>query len=376
MQNIKQFNKGDLIFKEGESIDKVCFIQSGRVSLFIERNQKRIEIEQLSSSQVLGELGALSNGKHGFSACALAPTKILEVPTEILAPQLEKTAPVIKLLLKSTIEGVKQIRQKMKGIKMEQEEISCPQVLIPKLFAMYPILARHLGKVNEESQEYKVSWQALKTYTTRMFLESPQRVQSGLELLKKLGYVDIHTALDENEEEVISDIIFREVQTIEDFAEFYQYHLYKPGRAEILYLDEVAFKIVKVVAGMAYPHSPDHRDSVSLDYDKVLEEVKKKAGVDIKNTHWDLLEKKGLYVQRKSREQGLTLQLNKDEFIKTAIFWAFIKEIESWNQKGFIDFTQEKQVASVSTLGCPDCSTPITAEQKFCQNCGAKLLAA
>jgi len=376
MQNIKVVNKGELVFKEGEAQEKIYFIQSGRVSLYLERSGKRVEIDQLSTSHVLGESSYLSKGKHSYSVMALAPTKLLEVPTEFLVQQIEKSPSAIKLFVKSIIEVLKLTRQKLKSSKMENEEIALPQLLIPKMFSMLALIAKHLGKWSEEKKEFEVSWQALKTYTTRMFLESPQRVQLCLELLKKLGYVEITMSRDENEEEIFDKVLFREVGIIEEFADFYQFHLYKPGRSEIIYIDEMAFKIVKVLAAMAYPLPVDHRQAVSLDYEKVIEEMKKKTKLELKNTHLDLLEKKGLFVQRKSTEKGLLLQLNKEEFIKNAIFWAFLKEIDSLNTKVFVDFAFEKEVTSGASFTCSDCQSPITSEQKFCPNCGVKLQAA
>lgn len=375
MQNIKEFKRGDILFKEGDNLTQVLFIQSGKVSIFVERNGKKMEIEQLVGSQVLGENSLLGSGRQAYSAEAMGPTKILEIPTEHLKGLVEKSSPVIKLLTKSTIEGVKQSRQKIRSTKMESDPSPLPQMHIPKLFALFPILAQHIGKPTEEGG-YVVSWQSLKTYAIRMFLEPPQRIQSGLELLKKLGYVELKTVLnEETNEEELSEVTFLEIKTIEDFAEFYQYHLYKPGRAEVIYVDEMAFKIIKVLVAMSIHLEVDFKESVTLKYDDVLKEVKNKAGLDLKNTHWDLLEKKGLFVQRKSQESGLELKLNKEEFIKTAVFWAFIKEINSWNEKGFIDFTEEKTEVGASGAQCPECDSVITEEQKFCSNCGFKLAA-
>lgn len=260
---------------------------------------------------------------------------------------------------------------------MEHDDASpCPQMLIPKIFCIYPILAQHLGKKNEDGT-IVLPWQTLKTYSTRMFLESPQRIQSGLELLKKLGYLELTTIINEDEEEELNDIIFKEVQTIEDFAEFYQYYLYKPGRSEVIYVDEMAFKIIKVLVGMSINAEVNHKGAAVINYEDVIKEVKAKTKIDIKNTHWDLLEKKGLLVQRKQQGEILKLLFDKGEFIKTAVFWAFINEINQWNEKGYIDFSvKEEKVDNDGPGSCPECGGEIQASQKFCHHCGHNLVAA
>ena len=372
--NVKELKRGELLFKEGDSADKVFFVQSGRVSLYIERNGKKVEIDQVTGSHAVGELGVLGTAKQPYSAEAQVATKVLEIPVPVLKAMHEGSAAILKLLIKSSLEGLKAARQKIRNYKMEHDDSSpCPQMLIPKVFCLYPILADHLGKKNEEGH-WILSWQALKTYSTRMFLESPQRIQSGLELLKKLGYVELTTIINEDEEEELNDIIFKEIQTIEDFGEFYQYHLYKPGRSEAIYVDDIAFKIIKVLVGLSLNAEINHKGAAVVNYDEVIKEVKKQARIDVKNTHWDLLEKKGLLVQRKQQGESLKLLFDKEEFIKTAVFWAFIHEIDQWNEKGYIDFTVKKEeVVDDGPGNCSECGGEIQGAQKFCHHCGHNL---
>ena len=203
-------------------------------------------------------------------------------------------------------------------------------------------------------------------------------MQSGLELLKKLGYAEITTHVNEEGEEELKDITFKDIATVEAFADFYQYHLYKPGRSEAMYVDELAFKIIKGFVALSINTEVNHRGAVDLSYDDVIKHMKEKHRIDLKNTHLDLLEKKGLLVQRKSTDNGLRLLFDKDEFIKTAVYWAFIHEIDQWNTKGYIDFKppKEESVQGEGGSSCPECQGEIKAEQKFCHHCGSKLVAA
>lgn len=376
MQNIKELKRGESLFKEGDVADKIFFVQSGRVSIFIERNGKKIEIDQITGSQAVGELGLVGIAKQPYSAEAIVGTKVLEIPMALLKAQQEAAVPGLKFLLKSSIDLLKLTRQKVRNFKMESDGSPCPQMLIPKVFCLFPILANHLGKKNTDGC-WVLSWQSLKTYSTRMFLESPQRILSGLELLKKLGYVDLKTVINEDEEEELNEIIFKEIQTIEDFAEFYQYHLYKPGRSESIYVDEIAFKIIKVLVALSINEPVNHKGAVAISYDIVTKEIKSKTGIDLKNTHLDLLEKKGLFVERKTQNEVVNLLFDKQEFLKIAIFWAFINEIDSWNKKGFIDFKiVEEKVQNEGPSSCPECGGVIEGVQKFCHHCGCNLVAA
>lgn len=73
--NIKELKRGELLFKEGDPIEKVYFVQSGRLSLFVERNGKKMEVDLVNASQTAGEQGVLGVNKQPYSAEAQVPTK-------------------------------------------------------------------------------------------------------------------------------------------------------------------------------------------------------------------------------------------------------------------------------------------------------------
>ncbi|MCB9024919.1 MAG: cyclic nucleotide-binding domain-containing protein [Bdellovibrionaceae bacterium] len=111
MQNIKELKRGESLFKEGDVADKIFFVQSGRVSIFIERNGKKIEIDQITGSQAVGELGLVGIAKQPYSAEAIVGTKVLEIPMALLKAQQEAAVPGLKFLLKSSIDLLKLTRQ-------------------------------------------------------------------------------------------------------------------------------------------------------------------------------------------------------------------------------------------------------------------------
>ena len=55
-----------------------------------------------------------------------------------------------------------------------------------------------------------------------------------------------------------------------------------------------------------------------------------------------------------------------------------MKEIEKWNEKGFVDMSEDESKAKKKTDGptCPQCAAPVQTQSKFCSDCGAKLIAA
>src|SRR6185437_13704210 len=94
------------------------------------------------------------------------------------------------------------------------------------------------------------------------------------------------------------------IQLYEDFAEFYQYHLFKGSKAEAIYVDPLALKVSKALYELSEVAEVDHKGASKLDFSVVLNECKTKYHFDLKNTHLDALERKGLFIKRQSFDDG------------------------------------------------------------------------
>ncbi|MCB0342752.1 MAG: cyclic nucleotide-binding domain-containing protein [Pseudobdellovibrionaceae bacterium] len=396
--SIKVFKKGDILFKEGDVLDKVYFIQSGRITLLIERGGKNIELDQVANSQILGEAAVFGNAKMPFTAVVSTEAKTLEIPVAVLKAQAHKIPAAIKLLSKAMSDEIRRGRNTIRSFKMDQDPRPCPQRFIPRLFATLNLVAHRMGKSpevekpkgftpgkpKEESNidtsrftenDIIVGWNSLKIYTSRMFLESHQRMENVLMILSKLGYLTLkHEKLEEDLEEEITEIRIHNMEIIELFGEFYQHNLFKAGRAEVIYVDPLAVQVAAAFVELSDGAEPDRNGAVELEYTKLLSDLKEEYAIEIKDTHLNVLEKKGLFIKRKSREEGVFMSFDREEFQRLHSYWQIIYEIDKWNDKGFIDMKEDVTLRKVKKKPkCLECNSPFEAGQNFCGNCGAKL---
>lgn len=376
MDSERRLKKGEHLFKEGETTEHVYVIKSGKVSLYLERSGKKVEVESLGPSQVCGEQAIFGQARMVFSAEAASETKIMEVPLALMKTQYEGASPGVKLLFKSLTEGLRQTRNTIKTMRMEQDSSPCPQMLIPKIFSILVLVSDHSGK-KLENGHIQISWGTIKIYTTRMFLDSLARMEGLLLLLSKLDYVELKYEKNDDGEEELIDIIVKNLRMIEDFAEFYQYNLFKGGKAEIIYIDPLALQVTRALLYCARNGEVDRRGTVTLNYDQLLKELKTIFKIELKPLHLDALEKKGLFVKRQTRDEGVFMSFDKAEFERVYAFWQIIKQIDEWNQKGFVDLKAkaEEEVSESGPPACPTCSTEIQPNQNFCANCGHRLAA-
>lgn len=372
----KSLKRGEFVFKEGDKAETIFLLQQGRVALTIVRPSAKIEVQVLQKGAVIGEQALFGMTKHVLSAECLSDVQILEVPASVAKAQVDGLNGFHKTLMKSLADANKGFTTDLKSIKLEKEAVPCPQIYIPRVFACVNLVARHLGK-RQENGDWEIAWNSLKMYGVRMFLEAPARIQGVVELLTKLKLVEMHFEKNEEGETELSRLTIKNLQAIEDFGEFFQYNLYKGGVSEIIKFDEIACDIAKVMVQVTEGKEPDRQGAVTTTFNEVSAKVQEEMGLPLKNTHIDLLEKKGLFMKRRPTETDVFLSFDRKEYAQTVQFWQILHEIDKWNAAGRVNMNEEvKKKAKPGEETCPDCATPVGKDSKFCSNCGFKLKAA
>lgn len=394
----KKFKKGDKIFSEGDQLQSFYVLQSGKVSLYIERGGQKTEIDQPIVGHVIGEQGVFNFPRQVFNAEALSEVKVVEMPMDPIRMVFEKTPPIYKLFVKALGDELRRLRGVVKTFKMEQDTLPCPARFIPRLCAILTLVARHVGtkpKVDASVPAYKqeeerkknptfkdtdiiLSFNTLKIFTARMFLESPQRMQSFCEVLGKLGYITLKYEKNEDTEQMeLQELRIHDVQTIEMFGEFYQHNFFKAGKSEVIIVDKTAMQITGAFVALANGVEVDRAGVVKLEFKPLLENIKAKFFIDFKEVHVGLLEKKGLYMKRQATNDIVHASFDFYEWNSTYKFWQIIQEIDRWNQTGYVNVNENlNEYKAQGPAKCPGCSTEIKEAVKFCPECGHKFSAA
>lgn len=377
--NVKKLKRGERLYNEGDTLDRLFLIKSGKVSIFLERSGKKIEIDQMGGSTVLGDENLFLNNRQSMCAEAVTEVQYLEIPVKNFQQILDKGVPLVKMMYKSTVDQIKALRSQVKSKKLESDIMPCPERLIPKLFGGLVLVTKHIAK-HEEGTEF-LDWGQLKLYMSRFFLESPQKIQSCLQILSKLKVVDLTYEKNDDDIEEMTSIKIYNLNRIESFAEFFQFHLYKGGKSEVIYVDKLAYQCAKVLADITEGVEADFRGATNINYDKAVIDAREKHRFDFKTLHLNLLERKGIFITRKSKEGGVVdLSFDRSELIEVLNHWEILYEIDLWNQKGFVDMSASIEndfikIESTSGESCPSCDMDNSSGANFCQHCGFKLAA-
>lgn len=379
--SLKTIKKGEFLYNEGDKIQNVFLIQSGAVSLCLTRNKKNIDMFQVGSSQILGELVLLGQNAHNTSAIATVETKVLEVAVDTFKQQVDSAPQMFKIIMKSLSERLKNATAEVRSNRLEKDLNPCPEDQIAKVFGVIFHTANHKGE--KKDGRVIVDWPVFRQYSQRVFGESLKRLENATNILVKMKlamYEMGKNPEDPEAPEEIQKVHFFDLSVVENFFEFYQYYYFKAGRSEIIKLEETVILMLGGLLACATGQPADRFGIVSLEFPKVVEHFKTELGINFSPDQISRLENKGLMTKRKTTSANeVLLQFELKEFTSIHKNWLMLREVNKWNEKGSVDPHEvEKKVAKKSGAGvkCPACAAEVVESQKFCGECGHKVASA
>ena len=378
MSGARVFKKGETLQKEGEKAQFIYLIQSGSVSLHMTRQKSTIELSTIGSNQIVGEHALSGIMVHPHSATALTEVKTLEFSHEALKLQIDQGTPISKLLAKAFADKLKTVMAELKSTRLEKDNTPCPAEQCAKVFGTLFHVAKAKGELLQNGT-VKVSFPLMKQYAQRVFLESPKRLENALNIFVKLGASTVEMVKSDEASDSpleVGTVHFSDLAWIEQFFEYYQYYFYKSGKQDLLKVDERVMLLVQTLLEIGADKSTDRHGIVSIDYASTVERFKLLNDYALNSDQFAQLENKGLFVRRQSNETGIMLQFEYAEFQRTLKIWKVLREVDKWNEKGFVDAKEPVVTLRKSKSDhqkCPACQQSISGNPKFCGECGEKL---
>lgn len=96
---MRGYDKGDVIFQEGEPADRICFVHIGQVKIVKAAGGRDVIIELLGPGEPVGAVAVFERRPFPASAIALEPSGILSIPEREFFALLEKRPEMMRHLL-------------------------------------------------------------------------------------------------------------------------------------------------------------------------------------------------------------------------------------------------------------------------------------
>ncbi len=379
MSNVRVYKKGETIFKEGDKLASLFFLQKGGVNICLQKNKKLTDITQIGPNNVFGEQALAGNGSTNVAAVATNECHVMEIPLDNWKSIVEAANPFMKMVVKSLAERIRTSLNEVRTSKTEKDGTPCSDDIVAQLFGAIFHTLNHKGKKDEKnSNKATIAWGLCKQYSQRVFGCSPRKLEQALLVLVKLKMA--HLVMGKPPEspdgpDEIIEVHVHDLLGVENFFEFWQYFYFKNGRTDLLRYDESVAPLLSSLIKLSETLTLDRFGAVSIELSGAIEFVKNDLGIDLKNTHFERMEQKGVMSKRQPKADGTVfLSFEPKEYVGFSRAWRMIREIDKWNEKGFVDPNEEeaKPRKKPGENSCTQCSAHVPKEAKFCPECGAK----
>ncbi|MEN8256438.1 MAG: cyclic nucleotide-binding domain-containing protein [Thermodesulfobacteriota bacterium] len=109
---ILEFNKGQVIFKEGQTAAHAFLIRAGKVALYQDVDGHRVFVAFMVPGQILGEMAIITGEPRSATAEAAEYSELLVMDQKTLQNALNGILPIIKALLNQLITRIKRTDKK------------------------------------------------------------------------------------------------------------------------------------------------------------------------------------------------------------------------------------------------------------------------
>ncbi|MBC7691216.1 MAG: cyclic nucleotide-binding domain-containing protein [Methylotenera sp.] len=316
---------GQMLLKPGTRIENLYILQSGCVSICLTKNSRLIEVAKLFSPFSIGDEAAFGPLSWTSTALALRDSSVIEIPVALVREQLDKAPLMHRMLIKALSDTCKASFAELKAQRSNRETLPCPPEFTSKIFGVIFHTARILGTAGDRGTS--VSWEAFRDYAHEVFDEPLHRLEDGIGVLLKMGYASLHQ----------ETLTIYEMKQIEAFFEYYSNSYFRSSNKDFLKTDPKSTKVTEEFIKVSNNYPTDRGGFAHLPFKATMDAMKAALGQSFESDQLFRLEQKGLLMKRVANAEGGTLSFYKPDFEQMILNWKVLKEIETWNENGFVN---------------------------------------
>lgn len=141
--NQRQFAPGEVIIREGDSADCAYMIESGRVRVSRASQLGDVVLAELSSGELVGEMGIISEKPRSATVTAIEDTRVQVIGRADLLDTLQQDRSTAIKLLRVLFDRLRQADARLS--QLEQTQTHTPQSFTVKLVALTPQAREAMG---------------------------------------------------------------------------------------------------------------------------------------------------------------------------------------------------------------------------------------
>jgi CRP/FNR family transcriptional regulator, cyclic AMP receptor protein len=252
---IKTLKVGEILFNESDVADSLFIIQKGNVRLYKPKGKGFVELAVLRSGEVIGEMAYFdedgSGRKRSCSAAAITTVEIIEISFTAFGKTMQSLNPWFKTIITTLVTRLRKTNTRLKELENNQTSISYggkhtgyefmkPIEVMRVLGTLFLVFKAH-GEV--QSQMMAVSRKTLNLYTHDMYQIMEAKLESVVNLLVQLGWMEIK----EDEDKLPNLLIMKNLEIIRQIFVYYNGERHLPEDKKMKVGDKCEMLITKML---------------------------------------------------------------------------------------------------------------------------------
>ena len=251
---IKTYKAGEVLFNDGDIADSLFIIQKGQVRLYKPKGKGFIELAVLRAGEVIGEMAYFdddgSGRKRSCAASALTSVEIIEISFVAFGKTMQSLNPWFKTIITTLVQRLRKSNTRIKelednqavsyGAKPSGYEFMKPIEVMRVLGTLFLVFKAH-GELR--SQSFVVNRKTLQLYTQDMYQIMEVKLESIVNLLVQLGWMEIQ----EDDDKSPNLLLLKNIEIIRQIFIYYNGERHLPEEKKMKIGEKCEMLIAKMI---------------------------------------------------------------------------------------------------------------------------------
>ncbi len=230
---LKEFKKGDLLFREGDPSDSMYVIKKGRISITKAKGAGEVELADLGPGEMLGEMAFFDNKPRSAGARAKQDSTVIILPFSALYAQFKTFPEWLKAMVKNINGKLRDANAKIKNLEREShsDATAFTPYLVTRLCAIIALVTYKCGE--KEGDALLIPYTTLRNYCIQIFQTPTNKLDKMMEALQGLGLMKV-----EDIGEGRKKVTVLKHEQLARFVDYYNDYLFKDESKRITLVEK------------------------------------------------------------------------------------------------------------------------------------------
>lgn len=318
----RQLAAGQYLFREGDPSDACYVLKSGKVAITKAKGNSEIELAELRTGQMFGEMAFFDNKPRSASAKAKTDAVVVCLPFAALNAQFKAMPEWLKAMIKTINDHLRDANMKIKNLESNKpgDDVEFSPYRITKLCAILSLVGTKYAEQKPEG--LILPYDRLRSFTIQVFQEPTNKMDKMMSIMQGLGVLEVQE-LGEGRKQVM----YKDLDKISKFVEFYNKYLFTEESKRIN-VDKKDLKNLRALAFYGAKTQPDAKGKLKVNLTQIQNESMKDLGYVLTVNDWEAVISKKMTDEKISESGSVALSFDPklvDDLMKN---WEIVYAIE------------------------------------------------